>query len=461
MNKVKILFLAANPLDQDRLALDEEIRAISQKLRASKSRDQVEVESAWGVRTDDLLQLLNEHKPHIVHFSGHGSKKGEILLLDAGGGSQSVSNEALKALFTTLKDNIRVIVLNACSSEQQAKALTDVIDCAISMETEITDTAAISFASSFYRALGFGRSVKDAFDQGVVALLLERSHEDHTPRLLVKDGVDPSNLFVLEQQIRPPEIAESGAEVSRSQVTLILEGEIQNFTITERDQLIFTLSRLVQTSPEQIQILRVARGSIVITLELPEDAAQRLLSLFQDHEPSLIELQIRDVQISKTPTKKSKSKSDPSGDNIVRPITKPLRVFMCHSSADKVTVRALTKQLQSIGLDVWLDEERLLPGQDWKREISRALWFSDVVVVCLSQSAITNSGFVQKEIKLALDVAGEKPAGAIFLIPILLEPCQVPDELQSWHYVEMYRENGFEKLVRSFHARSSTPYIRK
>ena len=80
MDKVKILFLAANPKNTPTLQLDEEIRAITQKIRSSEYRDSLELISAWAVRADDLLQVFNEHKPHIVHFSGHGSSEGEIIL---------------------------------------------------------------------------------------------------------------------------------------------------------------------------------------------------------------------------------------------------------------------------------------------------------------------------------------------------------------------------------------------
>ena len=114
MNKVKVLFLAANPIDTDRLRLDEEIREIGEKIRASEHRDIVELVYVWAVRADDMLQSLNEHKPHIVHFSGHGSQLGETVLIDNNGASKPVSTRAIRALFRTLKDNVRVVVLNAC-----------------------------------------------------------------------------------------------------------------------------------------------------------------------------------------------------------------------------------------------------------------------------------------------------------------------------------------------------------
>ena len=197
MDKLKVLFLAANPTGTIQLKLDEEIRTITQQIRASQYRDVLELKSAWAVRPDDLLQTLNEYKPQIVHFSGHGSGAGEIILVDRNGAPKSVSARAIKALFTTLKDNIQIVILNACYSRSQAEAIIEVIDCAIGMNDAIGDEAAIVFAASFYRAIGFGRSVQEAFDQGNTALLLEGISEDTIPELLVKAGANPSQLFLV------------------------------------------------------------------------------------------------------------------------------------------------------------------------------------------------------------------------------------------------------------------------
>jgi hypothetical protein len=123
MNKIKIMFLAANPTGTSQLKLDEEIRAITKKIQSADYRDSLELISAWAVRPDDLLQLLNLHQPHIVHFSGHGNSKGELLLSDDRGGTKPISAEAARAMFKVLKDNIRVVVLNSCYSQLQAKAI--------------------------------------------------------------------------------------------------------------------------------------------------------------------------------------------------------------------------------------------------------------------------------------------------------------------------------------------------
>jgi hypothetical protein len=201
--KTTILFLAANPDGVTKLALDKECRAIREKIRASDFPKSLELKTEWAVRPDDLLQYLNEYRPHVVHFSGHGSASEELILHDAFDQPMPVSVAALRALFTALKDNIRLVMLNACYSRPQGEAVVELIDCAVGMKKAIGDQAAIVFAASFYRALGFGRSVKEAFDQGRTALLLEGIPEENTPELLVKKGVDASSVFLAGPAVNP------------------------------------------------------------------------------------------------------------------------------------------------------------------------------------------------------------------------------------------------------------------
>jgi hypothetical protein len=146
-----------------------------------------------------LLQLLNQHKPYIVHFSGHGSSQGLCLAGD-NGQERFVTIPALKSLFATLKDNIRLVFLNACYSREQARALVEIIDCVIGMKESIRDDAATAFASSFYRAISFGRSVQEAFEQGKVSLLLEGIPQEDIPELLVKDGIDAKEMILIASE---------------------------------------------------------------------------------------------------------------------------------------------------------------------------------------------------------------------------------------------------------------------
>jgi hypothetical protein len=201
MDKIKVLFLAADPYQQNPRSLDEEIREITAKIRAAEYRDTLELVSAWAVRPDDLQQLLLQHRPHVVHFSGHGSKAEQFILKDPNGLPRPVSKPALVGLFKVLKDNIRIAILNACHSKPQAEAIAEVIDCAIGMNTEIGDVAAIVFAAAFYRALGFNRSVQEAFELGQNALMMQGIPEEQTPELFCRSkGVDPTNLRLLDPQ---------------------------------------------------------------------------------------------------------------------------------------------------------------------------------------------------------------------------------------------------------------------
>jgi hypothetical protein len=131
-----------------------------------------------------------------------------------------------------------------------------------------------------------------------------------------------------------------------------------------------------------------------------------------------------------------------------------LRVFLCHSSGDKPKVRELYQRLRNDGLEPWLDEEELLPGFDWQLEIPKAVQNSDVVIVCLSKDSITKAGYVQKEIRQALDVADEQPEGIIFIIPVKLEECEVPKRLSRWQWVNLYSDNGYQRLLRSLGIRA-------
>src|SRR4051812_42051479 len=98
MDTIRVLFLAANPAGTTQLGLDEEIREITAKLRAAKYRDALAVRSEWAVRPGDLQQALLEYRPHVVHFSGHGSPSEGIILLDNDRNPKPVGKEALASL---------------------------------------------------------------------------------------------------------------------------------------------------------------------------------------------------------------------------------------------------------------------------------------------------------------------------------------------------------------------------
>lgn len=131
---------------------------------------------------------------------------------------------------------------------------------------------------------------------------------------------------------------------------------------------------------------------------------------------------------------------------------KELNVFLCHSSSDKPIVRNIYRRLAELkNVKPWLDEIDIAAGEDWEFAIKRAVRSAQVIIVCLSNSAVRKEGFLQKEIRIALDVAMEKPENTIFILPMKLEECDVPDRLSTFQWVG-YPEN-WDKVVSSLKRR--------
>lgn len=135
-----------------------------------------------------------------------------------------------------------------------------------------------------------------------------------------------------------------------------------------------------------------------------------------------------------------------------------LRVFLCHASQDKPILRELYKRLLAEGwIDPWLNEEKLLPGQDWGMEIEKAVEAADAVVVCLSNNSVTKEGYVQKEVRFVLEISYEKPEETIFVFPLRLDDCIVPRRLRIWQYVDFFPEPRkdwvYQKLFESLQTR--------
>lgn len=195
-----VLFLASNPIDQKSLRLDEEARSILEMVRRSEHRDAVRLESRWAVQPLDVLQAINECRPGVVHFSGHGSEEDEIVFQDSEGRAKLVSKEALVQTMMAASGDIQLVFFNTCFSNGQAEAIVSHVPCAIGMNTSIGDQAARVFAAQFYSAIGFGHSVAKAFDQAKAALMLEGIPEERTPELFTSVGIDAACLFL----VNPP-----------------------------------------------------------------------------------------------------------------------------------------------------------------------------------------------------------------------------------------------------------------
>ncbi|QDR81791.1 CHAT domain-containing protein [Sporomusa termitida] len=196
--QVTVLFLAANALEDAPLQLDFEARAIQENIRKSEYRDAINFVTRWAAQPLDVLQAINETSPQVVHFSGHGSERDELVLQGDDGKPTLVRLEAIVQVMLSASDTIRLAFFNVCFSDDEAAAVVKYVEAAIGMKTQISDEAARVFAAQFYSALGFGKSLQNAFEQAKAALMLSGIPEQNTPLLYVKEGLDPAQLVLVK-----------------------------------------------------------------------------------------------------------------------------------------------------------------------------------------------------------------------------------------------------------------------
>ncbi len=274
-DKLTILFLAANPAATNQLQLDEEMRAIDAALRKAAFRDRFALHSHWALRYADLPEILLRYNPHIVHFSGHGSEKGELVFAQEGGGVHHVPPAALSDLFDLLRDNIGCVVLNACYSEGQAQGIAESIDCVVGMESAVADSAAIEFAAGFYTGLGFGRSIKTAFGLGRNRMAALGGGEESIPKLLALRS-DPAALYLLKAEAGGQAASGGGPGAPAVQITGTNVGRDLNIEVRNS---LPPQERPVQERPVQVgntvvPYLRELRGKQL------QAALQALLSAY-------------------------------------------------------------------------------------------------------------------------------------------------------------------------------------
>jgi len=179
-----VLILSANPKGTSPLRLDEERREIETGLiERSRLRDNFRLVSKVAVRSRDVQRAMLDHTPQVVHFSGHGAGEQGLALEDETGNVKLVYADALAALFELFADSLQCVLLNACYSEVQAKAISQHIPYVIGMSDKIGDRAAIEFAVAFYDALGAGRDMEFAYKSACVAIKLAGIPQEHIPVL--------------------------------------------------------------------------------------------------------------------------------------------------------------------------------------------------------------------------------------------------------------------------------------
>jgi hypothetical protein len=198
-DKIRALFIAPSPEDEKPLRLDKEVREIQKRMRETEYRDSVDFEYRLATQTSDLMQSLNEVRPHVVHFSGHGYQDA-LIFEDSDGRAKPLYIEDLAQLLRITSDRIRLAIFNSCRSADAARAACDFVPYAIGMNQPVNDTFAQVFAGQLYNSIGFGRSLQEAFDQALWQArdVVGRSSGD--PILHAADGQDPATVYL----VKPP-----------------------------------------------------------------------------------------------------------------------------------------------------------------------------------------------------------------------------------------------------------------
>ncbi len=193
--KINILFLSANPWTTGRILVDEEAREIFERIQEGPHRDRFELHKHTATRAIDLQRLLLFHKPHIVHFSGHASKRHKIILGGAPGRGKTIEQQGLVDVLALYNHHLRLVVLNACFTKAHARSIAEVIDYSVGTDKRIGDKGSVAFAGALYRALSFGKCVREAFNSAKAELVLTKMPRTQGIELFVREGIGETDLF--------------------------------------------------------------------------------------------------------------------------------------------------------------------------------------------------------------------------------------------------------------------------
>jgi hypothetical protein len=261
--------MSADPLKD--LALDEEYRAIEYAIAESPYRDLIELKPKLACRITDFVRVLNNEKPDILHFSGHGTgKKGLVfnnphsetkINMNEGEmiGVDVVKAEHLQKLFATAQENLKLVFLNACLSEEQAKEISKEIDFVIGMSDFIVDGTAIILAEQFYNSFASNQSIKNSFDQASLIVSIQRPDEEDTPQMIMRDeSVEDIRI----SEMIPKQEKEESRE-SESGTTINIKGDITGVGIVSGGTVNQTINKKTVNAKTNIEKIDNKDGGVI------------------------------------------------------------------------------------------------------------------------------------------------------------------------------------------------------
>ena len=123
------------------------------------------------------------------------------------------------------------------------------------------------------------------------------------------------------------------------------------------------------------------------------------------------------------------------------------KVFISYAKEDGEIAEKLYDFLVLYHYDPWLDKRKLLPGQQWDDEIKLALKKTDFIILLFSKTSVAKRGYLQREFKIALAYCEEKLDSDIFIIPIKIDDCEVPEKFKEFQWIDLQNPNSYGQIL--------------
>lgn len=433
----------------------------------------------------EMSGFLSNKKPDdlvLVYFSGHGvlDSRGRLYLAFKDTQSNNLPGTALQSSFITeVMDDCRskrqILILDCCHSgafaqdgkkagEQQVVTKSTfagdgygraVLTASSSLQFALEGNQVLSqtYLSLFTHYLMEGLKTGEADKDGDGNVSLDEWFDYTYSNVVSVTSNQKPQKWIYEQEgklliAKNPNVKKN-LPVELSQLLDNLYPEVRLIAITK-------LAGFLRSQDKEMAKLAII-GLEKLQKDTDSNVSESAKSVLLGYkQPAVQKPIIKPVYEEKLPFEKVTAKQ--AEKEIANSGNRLLRVFLNHSSTDKPIVRELYQKLRAEKwIQPWLDEEELFPGMDWNLEIEKAIESTDVMLVCLSKQSVTKEGYIQRELRLALDYADYKPERTLSIIPIRLEDCQPPKRLASRQYLDYFgnkRNDAFDKLLVSLRRRA-------
>lgn len=199
--KLRVLYLTASPRTPNLpgLRVDTEVNNVLKALRGAGRKDIVDLLQRPAASIEDMVHGLNDHRPHVVHFSGHAENG---LLFDTADplevGDQLVGYDTVARVLAATDQPPTLLVLNACRTVEGVERLKEVAAVVVATNDTVTDASSAIFATHFYGAIAAGQSIGHAVEQARAMIALALPDDPNVLTINAADGIDPDKLTLVK-----------------------------------------------------------------------------------------------------------------------------------------------------------------------------------------------------------------------------------------------------------------------